>query len=263
MPGVSTSIKATPDNQYIIVTGTYKPRIRCFDCNNLSMKFERCFDSEVECFEILSEDYTKIVFLQTDRYLELHSSAGRHYRLRIPKFGRDLRYHHATCDLMIVGTSPDIYRLNLERGQFLQPFETSCSILNTVDVNPHHNLVCVGSEEGTIEAFDSRDKKKVSTLDVAVHLKQFKNFPSVTTLKFKNELQMAIGTASGHVLMYDIRSKQPMTIKDHLNQLPIKRINFGLENYVYSLDSAMVSRMKEKLAKPGIYSNSSFMCIIL
>lgn len=142
---------------------------------------------------------------------------------------------------MVVGTSPEVYRLNLERGQFMQPFETSCTILNAIDVNPYHNLICVGSEEGTVEAFDPRDKKKVATLDVAVHLKNFKNFPSVTSLKFKNELQMAIGTGSGHVFMYDIRSRQPTTVKDHLNQLPIKRIYFGQENYVYSLDGAMVS----------------------
>jgi ribosome biogenesis protein ENP2 len=243
MPGVSTTIKCSPDNQYILVTGTYKPRVRCFDLNNLSMKFERCFDSEVECFDILSDDYTKIVLLQTDRYLEIHSSSGRHYRLRIPKPGRDLKYQHSTCDLLVVGTSSEIYRLNLERGQFLQPFETSCSILNTVDVNPYHNLICAGSQDGIVEAWDPRDRKKASSLDVAMHLKDFKNFPSVTNLKFKNELQMAVGTSTGHVFMYDIRSREPTLIKDHLNQLPIKRIFFSTnENYVYSLDSAMVSR---------------------
>lgn len=221
------------------------------------MKFERCFDSEVECFEILSEDYTKIVFLQTDRYLELHSSSGRHYRLRIPKPGRDLKYHKANCDLMIVGTSPDIYRLNLERGQFMQPYETTCSILNTIDVNPYHNLICVGSEEGTVEAFDPREKRKVATLDIAMQLKDIKNFPSVTSLKFKNELQMGIGTASGHVFIYDIRSRHPTTVKDHLNQLPIKRIEFGNENFVYSLDSAMLKVWESNSGKQKLFIESS------
>lgn len=60
MPGVSTSIRVSKDGQYIMATGIYKPRIKCFDVNNLSLKFERCLDSEVVTFEILSEDYTKV-----------------------------------------------------------------------------------------------------------------------------------------------------------------------------------------------------------
>lgn len=60
MPGLSTSVKMSSDNQYILTTGIYKPRVRCYEVNNLSMKFERCFDSEVVTFEVLSEDYSKV-----------------------------------------------------------------------------------------------------------------------------------------------------------------------------------------------------------
>lgn len=60
MPGVSTNIRVSQDGQYIMATGIYKPRIKCFDVNNLSLKFERCLDSEVVTFEILSEDYSKV-----------------------------------------------------------------------------------------------------------------------------------------------------------------------------------------------------------
>lgn len=60
MPGISTSIKVTEDKQHIFATGIYKPRVKCFDVNNLSLKFERCFDSEVVTFEILSDDYSKV-----------------------------------------------------------------------------------------------------------------------------------------------------------------------------------------------------------
>lgn len=106
MPGVATNIRMSPDNQFILVTGTYKPRVKCYDVNHLSAKFERCFDSEVETFEILSDDYSKMVFLQADRYLEFHAAHGRHYRLRIPKFGRHMSYHNPSTDLFIVGSSP-------------------------------------------------------------------------------------------------------------------------------------------------------------
>lgn len=65
MPGVSTNIRVSKDGQYIMAAGIYKPRIKCFDVNNLSLKFERCLDSEVVKFEILSEDYSKVMFYNT------------------------------------------------------------------------------------------------------------------------------------------------------------------------------------------------------
>lgn len=60
MPGLSTSVRVSRDGQYVMATGTYKPRVKCFDVNNLSLKFERCFDSECITFEILSDDYSKV-----------------------------------------------------------------------------------------------------------------------------------------------------------------------------------------------------------
>lgn len=45
----------------------------------------------------------KFVILQCDRYIEFHSQEGRYYRLRIPKFGHDMKYHFSTCDLYIGG----------------------------------------------------------------------------------------------------------------------------------------------------------------
>lgn len=60
MPGLSNSVRVSKDGQYVLATGVYKPRIKCFDVNNLSLKFERCFDSEAVTFEILSDDYSKV-----------------------------------------------------------------------------------------------------------------------------------------------------------------------------------------------------------
>lgn len=74
MPGVSTSLRVSKDGQYIMAAGIYKPRIKCFDVNNLSLKFERCLDSEVVTFEILSEDYSKVctVTVLWNLYCSLH-----------------------------------------------------------------------------------------------------------------------------------------------------------------------------------------------
>ena len=60
-----------------LFSGIYKPRVRCYDVTQLSMKFERCFNSEgmlkeiygfwtfiililVIQFHILSDDYSKV-----------------------------------------------------------------------------------------------------------------------------------------------------------------------------------------------------------
>lgn len=45
-----------------------------------------------------------MVFLQCDRYVEIHSGPGRYYRLRIPKFGHDMKYHYPSCDVFLVGS---------------------------------------------------------------------------------------------------------------------------------------------------------------
>ncbi|KAH8335795.1 hypothetical protein KR074_006096 [Drosophila pseudoananassae] len=258
MPGVCTSIRMSPDQQYILATGTYKPRVKCFEVSNLSIKFERCFDSEVTTFEVISDDYSKMVFLQCDRYVEIHAAHGRHYRLRIPRFGRDMKFHKPSCDMFIVGVGRDIYRLNLERGQFLQPFETDASCLNACEVNPEHHLLVAGTKEGTVEAWDPRTKQRCSTLDVAIRLPGVKEFPSVTALKFRNGLHMGVGTASGHVLIYDIRAKQPLLVKNHLNKLPIKRLAFNpAQNAVYSLDEATLKLWDEQTGKQIAYVEST------
>ncbi|XP_050077174.1 nucleolar protein 10 [Anopheles maculipalpis] len=262
MPGVASCIAISPDGQYILATGTYKPRVKCFEVCNLSLKFERCFDSEVEKFAILSDDYSKIAFLHADRYVEIHAAAGRHYRLRIPKFGRDLVYHKPTCDLLFVGTSPEIYRLNMERGQFLLPYASeTASAIDSITINPEHQLVCVGTQDGTIEAWDYRDKKCCGTLDVAANLQSTKDMAAVTALQFKTGLTLAAGTSTGHVMLFDIRARNPIAVKDHLNQLPIKKIRFQTDqNSVYSLDSAMLKIWDETSLKQKacIESRSNF-----
>jgi len=45
-PEASNRITATRDGQSIVATGTYKPQIRVWDCEQLSLKFERHTDAE-------------------------------------------------------------------------------------------------------------------------------------------------------------------------------------------------------------------------
>ncbi|XP_023332640.1 nucleolar protein 10 [Eurytemora carolleeae] len=247
MPALSDVIRVSKDGQYLLSTGIYKPRVKCYDLNNLGIKFERCLDAEVVTFEILSDDYSKVVFLQCDRYVELHTQQGRYYRLRIPKYGRDMAYHPTSCDLYFAAAGNEIYRLNLEQGRFLNSLETEASSMNCIKINPENGLVCAGSSAGRIEAWDPRSRSRVGLLDCALQAlspdSDVTSVPSISSIAFRDGLNLGVGTSTGQVLLYDLRSNKPLRTKDHMYGLPIKKIEFHKEHgndYVLSMDAQTV-----------------------
>ncbi|KAJ8289502.1 hypothetical protein GJAV_G00002060 [Gymnothorax javanicus] len=245
MPTVSTSVKVSRDGQYILAAGTYKPRIRCYDTYQLSLKFERCLDSDVVAFDILSDDYSKLVFLHCDRYVEFHSQHGHYYKTRIPKFGRDFSYHYPSCDLYFVGASSEVYRLNLEQGRFLNSLQTDAVESNVCDISPVHQLFAAGTAEGKVECWDPRSRTRVGILDCALSSvtegTEVEGLPSISALKFNGTLNMAVGTSTGQVLLYDLRSSHPLLVKDHYYGLPIKSLNFHSQlDLVLSADSKII-----------------------
>ncbi|XP_053565657.1 nucleolar protein 10 [Bombina bombina] len=254
MPTVSTNIKVSRDGQYIIATGTYKPRVRCYDTYQLSLKFERCLDSDVVKFDILSEDYSKIIFLQCDRYVELHSQHGRYFRLRIPKFGRDFSYHYPSCDLYFVGASSEVFRLNLEQGRYLNSLQTEATQNNVCDINPAHYLFATGTAEGKVECWDPRTRNRVGILDCALSSvtpdTEIEGIPSISALKFHGPLHMSVGTSTGQVLLYDLRSSRPLIVKDHQYGLPIKSIQFHSPlELIISADSRIIKMWNKDTGK--------------
>ena len=60
MPHVSNLIKVTNDNQYVIAAGTYKPRLRVYDTNQMSLKYEKVMDSHAIQLVCLEDDYSKV-----------------------------------------------------------------------------------------------------------------------------------------------------------------------------------------------------------
>ena len=249
MPESSGRIKESRNGEYIMVTGVYKPRVKCFQTSELSMKFERYLDNEVVQFEVLSEDYTKMVFLQADRSVEFHAQYGSHFKARIPKFGRDLVYHKPSCDLVVGGVGSEAYRLNLDQGRFLQSYNTSATALNSCNVNPMHQFLSFGTAEGTVECWDPRQRKRIGILDVAPSVVGYAGVdvlggeaPEVTAVRYGSDgLSMAVGTSSGHVVMYDIRSDKPLFFKDHQYGYPIKDIKFHKQSgKVLSADKKVV-----------------------
>ncbi|CCF49376.1 hypothetical protein NDA11_000612 [Ustilago hordei] len=257
-PEASNRLTATRDGQSIIATGTYKPQIRVWDCEQLSLKFERHTDAENVDFLMLSDDWTKSLHLQTDRTVQLQAQGGAHARVRIPKFGRALGYHFPSADAIVAAAGREVYRLNLDQGRFLAPFvlgggdlgePTGC---NAIDVNPAHGLLCFGAEgTGLVEMWDPRMRKRAGVLSVATEtvldaalLIARRNLPgvigdfddasatkealsslSVSALAGAEDgLNLAVGTNTGHVLLYDLRMDRPYQTKDQGFGLPIKKV---------------------------------------
>lgn len=248
MSVASQCIKMTPDGEHIIVTGTYPPVVRCYTLSDLSLKFQRGLSCEVVAFETLSQDFGKLVFLQRDRYLNFHAPYGTHYNIRVPKFGRDLTYNWNNCDLYVAGSGDEVYRLNLEHGQFKEPFHLGFEGCNKLHINPVHNLLGCGGENASCEFFDPRTRKSVSSLIVADSTSV-----SVTALKFDTDgLTLGVGTSNGNCILYDIRSNKPLYTKEHQYGLPIIDINFhNASRHVISTDKKIVKIWEREEATRG------------
>ncbi|KAJ2610732.1 Small ribosomal subunit biogenesis [Coemansia sp. RSA 1804] len=224
-PEAALRIKVTPDGRHCMATGVYKPQIRVYDFDNVSMKFERHTNTENIDFVVLSDDWTKSVHLQSDRTVEFHNEGQMHFRVRVPRFGRALAYHSPSCDVLVCGASPDVYRVNLDQGRFMAPMQTqSRSGVNVVAVNPAHLLYGFGTEDGAVEFWDPRARNRIGVLEPFIAGTSGNSF-EISALSFRGDgLGAAVGTSSGHVLLYDLRQARPWQVKDQQYGLPIKTL---------------------------------------
>ena len=221
----------------------------------MSMKFDRHLDAEVVQMAFLGDDWTKMAFLLADRYLEFHSAAGRHYRTRIPKHGRDLVMTDA-ADLLVAADSPEVYRLNLDQGRFLKGYTSKRAVgFTCADQSKRHGLLAFGAQTGdVVECWDPRTRGAVGATHVLPWLNEMdpsigvdsgivgqQPFEISSIQLHSNGLNMAVGTSSGHVLMYDLRSSKPYVVKDHNYGLPIIKVRFHeATNRVVSADRKIV-----------------------
>ncbi|KAG7389922.1 Nucleolar protein 10 [Phytophthora pseudosyringae] len=229
-PAGSQRVRMSSDGNFVVATGVYPPSVKVFDVRDLSLKFERGLDAEVVQFEVLSADFGKLAFLQADRSVAFHAPYGTHYNMRIPKFGRDMTYHRENCELYVAASGSDVYRINLDQGRFVAPLElqSQSSGANVVQMNPIHQLVGVGCDDGVVEMFDSRSQQRVGSLDVAAHCASNSDKRlEVTALRFDDDgLTFGVGTSEGQCLLYDLRSSRPLLEKNHQYGLPIVNLQF-------------------------------------
>lgn len=250
----SNKIKVSPDGKFIMATGTYKPQIHVYDLANASLKFSRHTDTENVDFEILSNDWTKSVHLQADRSIEFQNKGGMHYKTRIPKFGRNLAYNKANCDLYVSASGNELYRLNLDQGRFLNPFILDIdpekgSGANHVSINDVNGLISVGLEDGTVEFWDSRAKSKIAKLSLPSSSFTTGSY-QITTTAFKDDgLGFACGTSTGYTYLYDLRSSTPTLVKDQGYGFGIKKITWVNDTQFLSTDKRIAKIYNESDGK--------------
>ena len=74
---------------------------------------QRRLTSEAVDVAALSADCGKLALLLSDRTLVFHAPYGHHETLRVPTFGRALKYDAAHATLLVGAASPEVYRVDL------------------------------------------------------------------------------------------------------------------------------------------------------
>eukprot|EP00633_Aureoumbra_lagunensis_P003846 CAMPEP_0197315302 /NCGR_PEP_ID=MMETSP0891-20130614/37579_1 /TAXON_ID=44058 ORGANISM="Aureoumbra lagunensis, Strain CCMP1510" /NCGR_SAMPLE_ID=MMETSP0891 /ASSEMBLY_ACC=CAM_ASM_000534 /LENGTH=675 /DNA_ID=CAMNT_0042804177 /DNA_START=97 /DNA_END=2125 /DNA_ORIENTATION=- len=250
--GTSQRLKFSGDGQFLVVTGMYPPRCKVFELSQLGMKYERRLGSECVDLCPLTCDLGKMAFLLSDRTLELHAPYGTHYKVRVPTHGRSLAYDAGRCMLWTAAAHGEIHGLDLDAGSFVS------SLLITDTENAHLKnigltrvqlaplglpLLAVGAEDGQTRFFDIRTKNAVAKLN---------GDAEITALAFDPQLRglrLAIGDADAAVKIYDMRKREPISIKHHQYELPIADIHFTNPPMSQGTQSSMVISADPRVIK--------------
>jgi ribosome biogenesis protein ENP2 len=252
-PSLIKKIKQTEDGSFLIAYGEYPPQIRCFDLNNLSLKFQRTINCEVKDFQIISQNWEKLILLRSDKFLEFHSKAGYYYQIKIPNVSNSLFFDNLSKILYIFSTKNEIFRFNVQEGKFISSIISNLDYYNTSSAKSFvGNLIGLGNSKGLIELWDFRvNKKPVSKIDGLLYLKK-KNNNSVSSLSFNPSsiYKLYSGFASGDMILYDLRNLNPIISKKMGNGLAIKTLKKNQNNnLILCADQKIIKLWNEENGK--------------
>ncbi|KAH9598521.1 NUC153 [Trypanosoma melophagium] len=230
-PHFARTIFRAANGTHLFAAGDYPPRLKCFDVNQLSMKFSFNADMPILGGVSLSPDFRKFALRGEGRQITVHHSAAIVDRVRVPHTMRCLAYHPHTAELLSSGTSHEIFRLNLETGAFVESYKTqSVEGVNHVEVFKQHGMVLCAGVDGVVEAWDSRSSSCAARLTVAGPgaSSGIREACELRHIAADDEtgLLFSCGTEAGQVLLYDLRLHKPLIVKDHMNSLPIVKTYF-------------------------------------
>lgn len=258
-PVSSSCIKVSEDGSCILTGGVYPPRLKIFDLNEMTLKVERGTDAEIRKIANISSDFTKNALLLEDRNIEIHAQYGKHFSIRIPKYGRDIIYNKYTCDLMTCGTGNEIFRLNLCEGRFLNQYSTEIDGINVIRNNSFLNILAAGGDNGKIEIWDNKSQENIIKIfnssgnNNIINSSSSSNkydFSEISALEFNNDYLLTIGNSKGLVNTYDLRYSNPLYSIKHSYRFPICSIKFheGSDNII-SVDKKSIKFSNIKTGK--------------
>lgn len=112
--------------------------------------------------------------------------------------------------------------------------------VNVIDINPAHQLFAFGIEgNGTVQFWDPRSRSSVGLLRLPTSrllpttMTKGPILPgindgatlSVTAIASRADgLSYAVGTSTGHTLLYDVRAARSFALKDQGYGLPVKNV---------------------------------------
>ncbi|CAH8645187.1 unnamed protein product [Heterobilharzia americana] len=238
MPDSTTFLTCSPDGHYLFALGRYKPRVKCYELSNLSMKFDRCLDYLPYKIVCLSDNYSKFALLEEERWVDVHAAGGHHFKFRIPKQGVDLDYCPYTCDLFVASSRNHIYRMDLSEGRFKTSLMSSRMEgtnhgFTACRFEKNYGLVLGASTIGCIDGWDARSSEHVFALNVCKYAPPPEGIQTnwrsaaVTCMSLKDSLNVAVGTSDGMVYIYDLRqNRTPWHCRDTEYREPVKSIHF-------------------------------------
>ena len=231
------------DRNYIFLLGDDPSQIKCLDVHQMSMKYSRFFRDEAIDGLSLSDDFRKFAVLMRHRnQIEFHDQNGVYTTFRAPSQPNSMFFNETSGQLLLPSFDANaVGRLSLQTGAMLQPYDISATHGHSSAVGARaactlsaHNLDLIGCEDGGIRCFDTRSTDNAATHGAASSVSLPGDFhAAVTSLSEDpyNSFHFVAGTAEGVVLIYDMRKRQPVLVKNHCNDLPIKKISF------YKMDS--------------------------
>jgi ribosome biogenesis protein ENP2 len=255
-PSLIKKIKQTKDAGFLIGYGGYPPQVRCFDLYNLGLKFQRTFSCEINDFQIITQNWEKIIFLRSDKHLEFHSKSGFYYQFKIPNTANSLAFDDYSKILYIFSLNNEILRFNLDLGKFIPSFKSNIQSTNTSSAKSLlGNFISLGNSKGIIEIWDLRvSKRPVCLIDSLLYLKK-KNNNSVTSLYFckKNIYKLYTGFSSDDIVLYDLRNLSPMISKKIGTNFAIHTIkNNQNSNLILCADKKIIKLWDETNGKTSV-----------
>ena len=110
-------------------------------------------------------------------------------------------------------------------GGALQGGISTGSVNTAAIAEESHNLLAFGTSLGTVELWDSRSRGRVGILQSPSHTGPVDGKQEITALEFdRSGLDLATGSSTGLIHLYDLRSPNPVLKKDQGYGYPIQTL---------------------------------------